>query len=76
MSYRYLIRPWPMKQHSECDSQDGFTDPLQSFEKSVRGMLSTLDKAHETLLECNAKIDANMKHLEVTFKPPTGFVKR
>lgn len=49
-------------------AQDALFDKTDTFEEALLGLT-------EAVAELNRKVDAMMEHLEVPYKPPTGFVK-
>lgn len=49
-------------------AQDALFDKTDTFEEALLGLT-------EAVAELNRKVDAMMEHLDVPYKPPTGFVK-
>ncbi len=47
----------------------------ESFEEGVDNILRILEENRKMLLECNAMLDALIKHLEVPYKPQAGFLR-
>ena len=59
-----------------AESRHDFVDEMHTFEAKCENMLQILDETHEVLLECNAMLLANIKHLDVPYdRPPIGFTK-
>lgn len=70
-------------------AQDGVLDKVDGFEASVLGLnegvaenrklimenREMIMENRELIAENSRKLDALLKHLEVPYKPPTGFIK-
>ena len=50
------------------NAQDELFDKVDTFEEALLGLT-------EQVAENSRKLDAIIKHLEVPYQPPTGFVK-
>ncbi|MCY3916847.1 MAG: hypothetical protein OXG49_12610 [Chloroflexi bacterium] len=61
------------------DAQDELFDKVDSFEAALLGLTEMVAANHELtqrqIADLHEKLDAIMKHLEVPYKPPAGFVK-
>ncbi len=57
------------------DAQDELFDKVDSFEAALLGLTEMVADNREMILENSRKLDAIIKHLEVPYKPPAGFVK-
>ena len=65
------------------------TDKVDTFEGAVLGLTEAVNRnseeisenrteiaeARQDISELHQKVDAFMKHFEVPYKPPTGFIK-
>lgn len=49
-------------------AQDDLFDKVDTLEAALLGL-------NEQVVEINEKLDAIIKHLDVPYKPPAGFVK-
>ncbi len=65
------------------DAQDELFDKVDSFEAALLGLTEAVSHNGERIevLEqrvevIDGKLDAIIKHLEVPYKPPAGFVKK
>lgn len=56
-------------------SQDRLLEEVDTFEAALDETSQVLAKNHEMLLEVNHKLDALLKHFDVPYKPPAGFIK-
>ncbi len=64
------------------DAQDELFDKVDTLESAVLGLTEIVSENRELSLAnkqridlIDGKLDAIIKHLEVPYKPPTGFVK-
>lgn len=56
-------------------AQDELFDKVDSFEAALLGLTEMVAENREMILENSRKLDALIKHLEVPYKPPAGFIK-
>ncbi len=56
-------------------AQDELFDKVDSFEAALLGLTEMVSENREMILENSRKLDAIIKHLEVPYKPPAGFIK-
>ena len=68
------------------DAQDALMDRIDTYEEAILGLTQAVAANHELIManheftqqqiaEVNRKLDAIMKHQDVPYKPPAGFVK-
>ena len=61
------------------EGQDDILDRIDTYEAALLGLNETVVANHEwtqrQFAELNQKIDAMMKHLDIPYKPPAGFIK-
>ena len=61
------------------DAQDALMDRIDTYEGALLGLTEMVAANHELtqrqIAELNLKIDAMMKHLDIPYKPPAGFIK-
>ncbi len=64
------------------DAQDELFDKVDTLESAVLGLTEIVSENRELILAnkqridvIDGKLDAIIKHLEVPYKPPAGFVK-
>lgn len=64
------------------DAQDELFDKVDTLESALLGLTEMVAENRELILAnkqridvIDGKLDAIMKHLEVPYKPPAGFVK-
>ncbi len=61
------------------DGQDDILDRIDTYEAALLGLNETVAANHEwsqrQFAELNDKVDAIIKHLDVPYKPPAGFLK-
>ncbi len=64
------------------DAQDELFDKVDSLEAAVLGLTEIVSENRELILAntqrinlIDGKLDAIIKHLDVPYKPPAGFVK-
>ncbi len=57
------------------NAQDELFDKVDTFEAALLGLTGSVARNSERIDEINQKLDAIIKHLEVPYKPPAGFVK-
>ncbi len=68
------------------NTQDALMDRMDTYEEAILGLTQAVAANHELIManhestqrqikELNEKLDALIKHLDVPYKPPVGFVK-
>ena len=64
------------------DAQDALMDRIDTYEAALLGLTEAVNgnstdiaEVRQDISELNQKMDALMKHLEVPYKPPAGFIK-
>ena len=64
------------------DAQDALMDRIDSYEAALLGLTEAVSRNSEEIAEVkqdigqlNQKMDALMRHMEVPYKPPAGFIK-
>lgn len=61
------------------DTQDETLDKVDGIEAAILGLNETVVANHDLyqrqFAELNEKVDAIIKHLEIPYKPPAGFLK-
>ena len=57
------------------DKVDGFEGAVLGLNQAVAENSRQIMENREMILENSRKLDALLKHFEVPYKPPTGFVK-
>ncbi|MCY3916846.1 MAG: hypothetical protein OXG49_12605 [Chloroflexi bacterium] len=50
-------------------------DRMDGYEAALLGLTEMVAENREMIFENSRKLDAIIKHLEVPYKPPAGFVK-
>ena len=59
--------------------QQALMERIDTYEAALLGLTEMVAANHELtqrqIAELNQKIDAMMKHLDIPYKPPAGFVK-
>ena len=55
--------------------QQALMERLDTYEAALLGLTDAVNRNSERIEEVDDKLDAIIKHLEVPYKPPVGFVK-
>ena len=59
--------------------QQALMERIDTYEAALLGLTEMVAANHEStqrqIAELNQKIDAMMKHLDIPYKPPAGFIK-
>ncbi len=56
-------------------AQDELFDKVDSFEAALLGLTQVVTENQRQIAELHQKVDAIIKHLDVPYKPPVGFIK-
>ena len=57
------------------NAQDELFDKVDGFESAVLGLNEAVAENHALIMENREMLQAIIKHLDVPYKPPAGFVK-
>ena len=68
--------------HTLMDRMDGYeaallglTEAISQNSERIAALETRMDRVEQRLDNIESKLDAIIKHLEVPYKPPAGFVK-
>ena len=57
------------------DAQDALMDRIDSYEAALLGLTDAVNRNSEEIAEVRQMLEAIIKHLDVPYKPPAGFIK-
>ena len=57
------------------DAQDALMDRIDSYEAALLGLTEAVNGNSEEIAEVRQMLEAIIKHLDVPYKPPAGFIK-
>lgn len=56
-------------------AQDELFDKVDGFEAALLGLTEMVSENQRQIVELHQKIDTLMRHFDVPYKPPAGFIK-